>query len=332
MILKEVCEKILRGWLLGVSRDQIAESLGVAEGTITNVIEFYKQNDNTIDLQRQIAVVAHKSDTNISQIASNLSWDNALKRAGSDNQNVIDFVSQLHKECDINGITEKQAISIIIQIADFVTKEKIPLTKVASYVENGYAELERVEAEIAKNKQIQQKSNADVQEVVAKNIASLDEIKDFLKSKETLQAYGLWIGDLAKTVNFINKLKKNSYDISSIISKLSSIDSLERRRDELDRDCEYYEANLTEYGLKLKAAEDYWGKHEASAELYANSIAMGLTPQDIFDAVTIFGKNPNCTPQEIINAIKIYGGIMSAICKSYRELRKLDTHINKIPT
>ena len=76
------------------------------------------------------------------------------------------------------------------------------------------------------------------------------------------------------------------------------------------------------------AAEDYWGKHEASVELYA----MGLTPQNIFDAVTIFGKNPNFTPQEILNDIKIYGGIMSAICKRYRQIKKLDTHINKIPT
>ena len=320
----EFGEKILRAWLLGVPRDKIAESVCVAEGTVTNVIEFYRQNDNAIELQRQIAVVAHKYDTDIAQIASNISWDNALKRAGSDNQNVIDFVSQLHKECDTNGVSEKQAISTIIQIADMVTKEKIPLTKLASYIENGYAELERVEADLAKNKQILQKSNADVQEVLAKNIARLDEIKDYSKSKEILQANGLWIGDLLKTVNFIINLKKKSYDTSSIISELSSIGSLQRRRDELDRDCEYYEANLTEYGLKLMAAEDYWGKHEASAELYANAIAMGLTPQNIFDAVTIFGKNPNFTPQEILNYIRIYGGIVSAICKRYRELKKLD--------
>ncbi len=214
-----------------------------------------------------------------------------------------------------------------------VTKEKIPLTKLANTCENGYAELERVEADIAKNKQIQQKSNADVQKVIAKNIAILDEIKDYLNTKETLQANGLWIGDLTnKMVNFIINVKKMNYDIPSIISQLSSIDSLERRRDELNKDCEYYEANLAEYGLKLMAAEDYWGKHEASVELYANAIAMGLTPQNIFDAVTIFGKNPNFTPQEILNDIKIYGGIMSAICKRYRQIKKLDTHINKIPT
>ena len=54
---QEIRESRIRDWLLGVPRDTIAQSAGVAESTVTNIVEFYKQNENSIDLQRQIAVV-----------------------------------------------------------------------------------------------------------------------------------------------------------------------------------------------------------------------------------------------------------------------------------
>ncbi len=72
---RDVSEKILQAWLLGVPRDQIAQSISVAEGTVTNVIEFYRQNENSLDLQRQIAVIVRKTGTDINQLASNLHWE-----------------------------------------------------------------------------------------------------------------------------------------------------------------------------------------------------------------------------------------------------------------
>ena len=50
-VSREICEKILQGWLLGAPRDSIAQSMDVAEGTVTNVVDFYRQNDCSIDLQ-----------------------------------------------------------------------------------------------------------------------------------------------------------------------------------------------------------------------------------------------------------------------------------------
>lgn len=322
-VSREICEKILQGWLTGVPRDQIAQSVGVAEGTITNVMEFYKQNDNTIDLQRQIAIIARKSEIDIVQIASNLRWENSLKRAGSDNESVIQFISRLHKEFDLNGMSENHAITTIVQIADMVTKEKIPLTQLESHLEKQYAELERVELDIAKNKEVQQRSNADVDAVVAKNKGTLDEIKSYSIIKEKLQLYGLLTEDLTKTINVIKNLEQTSFDAMFLIVRIANLGSLERRFAELGEECDYYETNLEKYRVKLRAAEDYLGTHEASAELFANARHMGVSAQDIFDAVTIFGNNPYSRPQEVINDLKTYGDMKAAIFKTRRELEKL---------
>jgi hypothetical protein len=58
---QEIRERVIRDWLSGIPRDDIASSAGIAEGTVTNIVEFYKQNENSLDLQRQIAVVIRKT-------------------------------------------------------------------------------------------------------------------------------------------------------------------------------------------------------------------------------------------------------------------------------
>jgi hypothetical protein len=72
--------------------------------------------------------------------------------------------------------------------------------------------------------------------------------------------------------------------------------------------------------------------HEASAELFANAISMGVSPRNIFDAVTIFGNNSYCTPQEVIRDLEIYGDIKAAIFKSRRELNRLRANANTLLT
>ena len=331
-VSSEVCEKIMRGWLLGAPRDSIAQSMDVAEGTVTNVVEFYRQNDSSIDLQRQIAVIIRKTGSNVGQFASNIRWDNALKRAGSDNESLIQFFSQLKKECDLNGISETQAITTIVQIAEMVTKEKIPLTQLPTHLQKEYAELERIGLDLSKNKEVQQRSNADVDAVLAKNKATLDEIINYTCVRKTLQLHGLLKEDLTKTINFIKNLEQTNFDPIFVIVKLSSMVSLEDRLLELGKECDNYETYLEKYGVNLMSAKDYWGKHEASAELFANALSMGLSAQYIFDAVTIFGKNPFSTPQELIRDLEIYGDIKAAIFKRSRELKKLIPQAHTILT
>jgi hypothetical protein len=101
---------------------------------------------------------------------------------------------------------------------------------------------------------------------------------------------------------------------------------------ELDKECENYEINLKHYKMKLKAAEDYWGVHEASADLFANAISMGVSPRNIFDAVTIFGNNLYYTPQELIRDLEIYGDIKAALFKRWRELKGPRLNANTLLT
>jgi DNA-binding XRE family transcriptional regulator len=325
---QEIRESIIRDWLLGVPRDTIAQSAGVAEGTVTNIVEFYKQNENSVDLQRQIAVVIRKTGTDVYQFASNLRWQNALSRAGSSNEKLTQFISALQKECDFNGINVAHAISTLVQIAEITATQKIPLVHLSSHIEKEYAEAERIELDLEFNREILELSNEGVEDALVRNRLTLEKITKFLSVKKTLRLNGLLIGDLTSTVRVISNVKSMGYDPSLVVSKLSEIESLERRKAKLEKECDNYEANLEQYAIKLKAAQTYWGNHEASVDLYANAVSMGLTPHDIFDAVTIFAKNVDFTPQQVIHDLRVYGDIRAAIFKSKRELNKLNPERN----
>ena len=136
--------------------------------------------------------------------------------------------------------------------------------------------------------------------------------------------------DLTKTINFIKNLEQTSFDPIFVIVKLSSIVSLENRLVELGKECDNCEANLEKYGANLMSAKHYWGRHGASAELFASAISMGLSAQNIFDAVTIFGNNAFSTPQELIRDLEIYGDIKAAIFKRRRELNNLNSQTAQI--
>ena len=54
----EVAERCIRLWLDGVPRDRISRQMGISEGSVVNIVDYYSQNDASIQLQRQIAIFA----------------------------------------------------------------------------------------------------------------------------------------------------------------------------------------------------------------------------------------------------------------------------------
>ncbi len=325
---REIKEKIIQGWLSGVPRDLLAESMDVAEGTVTNVVEFYKQNDNLLDLQRQIAVIIRKTGSDVIQFASNMRWANALKRAACNNENVMRFILDSQKEFDLNGINESHTITTLVQIADMLTIQKIPFTEIGDHLQKEYAELEKVELDIAANNEILNKSNAEVDSVLAKNRLHLDEIERYCRLREELQRNGLDMNDVKRSLTCITNLKLQGFKTSIITFKLGQILSVEGKLVELDKECNNYETNLQKFRVKLNAANGYWGQHEASTKLYANAISMGLSPQNIFDAVTIFGNNSAYTPQVVINDLETYGDLKAAIFIIERHLKELESRLD----
>ena len=69
-IPKSIRERVIKQWLQGVSRDEIAKNNDIGAGTVTAIIKDAKQEIHDIDLLRAMALVRKKHDLNLPVFAS----------------------------------------------------------------------------------------------------------------------------------------------------------------------------------------------------------------------------------------------------------------------
>src|SRR5919199_2199444 len=69
---KSIRERVIKQWLLGMSRDQIAKDNGIGTGTVSAIIKDAKQEIPDIDLLREVALVLKKEDLDLSLFASSI--------------------------------------------------------------------------------------------------------------------------------------------------------------------------------------------------------------------------------------------------------------------
>jgi len=92
--------EVLRLYLSGDSQENIANKLNMSVGTVNNLLSEIVKSDDTIDLQRQIAIVAKKNGVDILQIAANLRWKNKIKQSSLDDRKIEKFLDVMDILCN----------------------------------------------------------------------------------------------------------------------------------------------------------------------------------------------------------------------------------------
>ncbi|MGC2384868.1 MAG: helix-turn-helix domain-containing protein [Nitrososphaeraceae archaeon] len=64
--------EVIRLWLKGHSRDQIAMEVDIGAGTVSMIIKEYKQNDPDFDLLREVVIVIKNESMNLNFVASSI--------------------------------------------------------------------------------------------------------------------------------------------------------------------------------------------------------------------------------------------------------------------
>jgi hypothetical protein len=93
--------EVLRLWLSGDSQEVIANQLKISIGCVNSLANEVMKSDDTIDLQRQIAIIAKKNGVNIKHIAANLRWKNLIKQSSLDDRKQKNYL-MLWMPCSTN--------------------------------------------------------------------------------------------------------------------------------------------------------------------------------------------------------------------------------------
>ncbi len=133
MISSVVENLIIQYYLQGLSRDEIAEHIGVSKGTVSNKINEWKKRISAPDIEdlRQFAVITRKCGMTIKQLAKGFRTLQILKSLGitdesqdidSDLDGLTFFVNEIYKKCNEHGITPNILTVWVTDLIYFASK------------------------------------------------------------------------------------------------------------------------------------------------------------------------------------------------------------------
>jgi transcriptional regulator with XRE-family HTH domain len=187
-IPKSIREQVIKQWLQGMSRDQIAKDNGIGAGTVSSIIKDAKQEIPDIDLLRQTALVLKKHDLNLSVFASSIRIKNKLDGMGVNEDQIDSLIDNANTHCFKRGLTAEEYFNNVDKVCALSENLEMPLDELPSYIIQQQLELEKVEKETedAKLKQRQVLQNYDVTmdvlEEYRRNKPLIDRIKQLEKN------------------------------------------------------------------------------------------------------------------------------------------------------
>ena len=155
---KSIKERVIKQWLQGTSRDQIAEDNDIGTGTVSAIIKDTKQKDiPDIDLLREVALVLKNEDLDLVVLADSI----RLKKKLDDMDLSEDQIESLIETCNIHcfkrSLKAEEFVNIINKVVALSQSLGIPVEQLPHYITQEKLELEKVkgETEDAKEKQDQ---------------------------------------------------------------------------------------------------------------------------------------------------------------------------------
>ena len=280
------------------------------------------KSDDSIDFQRQIAIVVKKDGVKIKHIAANLRWKNLIKQSSLDDRKIeklLDVMDSLFNKYNISPpAAANQFYSIIVTM---LRENKEP-HKLEEELKSKISELREIDNQIETNNKLVEESKAAVEEEQKILKIKQKDLDQFRQMSLLLEMYAYpeistKYGAVART--FID-IKKMGYDPKIIVSEYEEFESLAKANQNLQEKYLEAERMLRHYKHKLDEEEARWKDRGNSFEIFTRLLKDGLKVEDIFMVVNVLKNDyPQSGIEQLIEDIRTYGNITTAKWKSKRE-------------
>ena len=141
--------QVLVHWLSGISRNDIAFSLKVSTGTVSNIIKECQKEVIDIDLLRSVAVKMKNQGLELKDLASSISLRNMMIMLELSEEKVEKFLLALSIYNYKNDIEDpKKFIDEILNVSKYVARLDVPVFDIVDYIEKKKTELKELNLDI----------------------------------------------------------------------------------------------------------------------------------------------------------------------------------------
>src|SRR5215213_7591596 len=201
-------QSVIRLWVEGNSRKDIALISGVSEGTVSNIIAEWRQKlgDGDAEAIRELGINMKRLEIDADQCAEGLRISSSMKKLGVNVNQFKSFINEIYKYCQGFGLTA-QDIASNLQALINLSKE-VPFSKIPDHIEEKKNEISRLDEQITKRHE---------------DIKTLEETKETLEIETSLakdlhdaalQGEKKTTAKLGKCWNLLTELEKHGLDIN----------------------------------------------------------------------------------------------------------------------
>ena len=314
--------EVLRLWLSGDSQEAIANQLKISVGTVNSLVDEIMKSDDTIDLQRQIAIVAKKNGVNIKQIAVNLRWKNLIKQSSLDDRKIEKLLDAMDALFNKYNIPPSAAVNQFFSIIETMLRENKEPHKLEEELKSKISELREIDNQIETNNKLLEESKATVEEEQKILKIKQKDLDQFRQISWLLEVYeypeiSTEYGAVARALIDIKKMGK---DPKIIVSKYEEFESLVKANEKLKAKFRESERILRHYRRKSDEEEARWNDYGNAFEILTRLTKDGLKAEDIFMVVHVLKNDfPQSKIKQLTEDIRTYGNIAAAKLKLKRE-------------
>jgi hypothetical protein len=303
----KIRRNVIRQWILGFSRDTIAEQNNIGAGTVSSIVANYKVSLEELDFDstRQLAIEARQHGLNLSDLASHFRLYNYFIKSGAAEDKIESFIDDINS----SHLPPDKVVALVNQVFAVSSEQLIPLDQVPNYIKEKLEEKQKIDDQI---------KEADVT-LQSKNV-SIETINEHVKLNEKLNEYNLSFEDIDKLLNVLINAKENGFDGKKIVGKLRSIKRLEKKRERLKNNCDVLSKQADKYKGIIPLAQLIWDLRISKNELKSFKIA-------VCEAAELFGFPRSTAAVYVLNNLRDYnkkGQLKKELSSLYLQKYALD--------
>jgi hypothetical protein len=201
IIPKSIKQRVIKQWLQGMSRDEIAKDNDIGAGTVSAIIKEAKQEIPDIDLLREVALVLKKNDFDLFVIASSIRIKNKLDGMGVNEDQIDSIIDNGNIHCFKRGLTADEYFNKVDKVCALSDNLEMALDELTNHIIQQQLELEKVEKETedAKVKQREVLQHYDV---------TMDDLDEYRRNRSLVETIELQQNKLERAERWIDYLKK----------------------------------------------------------------------------------------------------------------------------
>jgi len=147
-IPEPIRREVISQWLHGKTRDLIAKDNSIGTGTVSEIINQYRQRDSDFDLMRQVALTLKDQQTDLRSFSAAIRLRRILEEAGLSEDDIESLIVNAEVYCFKHEMDPTKFFDIVDNVYTFSNKNRISLDEIPQYIIQQEKRLEQLKQEL----------------------------------------------------------------------------------------------------------------------------------------------------------------------------------------